>query len=224
LWGLELVGHEAGSCDRLRGGILVPDKGEELMIRRLCVFCGAYRGSKSMYVQAAYDTGAMLAERGIALVYGGGNIGLMEVLADAALERGGVVIGVIPESLRVREVAHTGLTELRVVGSMHERKALMADLSDGFLALPGGLGTLEELLEITTWGQLGLHRKPMGLLNVGGYFDLLLAQLDRAVEDGFLRPEHRRLLMVADGVSSVLDALMKAPPPPPARVPERNQR
>jgi uncharacterized protein (TIGR00730 family) len=194
------------------------------MIRRLCVFCGAYRGARPIYVQAAHDVGAMLAERGIALVYGGGNIGLMEVLADAALERGGVVIGVIPESLRVREVAHGGLTELRVVGSMHERKALMADLSDGFLALPGGLGTLEELLEISTWSQLGLHRKPIGLLNVAGYFDPLLAQLARAVEDGFLRPEHRGLLIVADGVASLLDAVMTAPAPPPPRVPERNQR
>jgi hypothetical protein len=194
------------------------------MIRRLCVFCGAYRGAKSMYAQAAREVGATLAERGIALVYGGGNIGLMEVLADAALERGGVVIGVIPESLRVREVAHGGLTELRVVGSMHERKALMADLSDGFVALPGGLGTLEELLEISTWSQLRLHRKPIGLLNVGGYFDPLLAQLDRAVEDGFLRPEHRRLLIVADGVSSLLDAVIAEPAPPPAGETERNQR
>jgi uncharacterized protein (TIGR00730 family) len=194
------------------------------MIRRLCVFCGAYRGARSMYAEAAREVGAMLADRGIALVYGGGNIGLMEVLADAALERGGVVIGVIPESLRVREVAHGGLTELRVVGSMHERKALMADLSDGFVALPGGLGTLEELLEISTWSQLGLHRKPIGLLNVGGYFDPLLAQLDRAVEDGFLRPEHRKLLIVADGVSSLLDAVIAEPAASPARETERNQR
>jgi hypothetical protein len=181
------------------------------MVRRLCVFCGAHRGARSIYATAAREVGAALVERGIALVYGGGNIGLMEVLADTMLERGGVVIGVIPESLRAREVAHGGLTELRVVNSMHERKALMADLADGFVALPGGLGTFEELLEISTWGQLGFHRKPIGLLNLDGYFDPLLAQLDRAVTERFLRPEHRRLLIVANQVAPLLDAVVAVP-------------
>jgi len=168
-----------------------------------------------MYVEAARELGAALADRGIGVVYGGGNIGLMEVLADAALDRGGEVIGVIPESLRAREVAHAGLTALHVVGSMHARKALMAELSDAFVALPGGLGTLEELLEISTWSQLGLHRKRIGLLNLAGYFDALLAQLDRAVEDHFLVAEHRALLLVAADVSALLEAIVDTAPAGP---------
>jgi uncharacterized protein (TIGR00730 family) len=149
----------------------------------------------------------MLAGRSIELVYGGGNVGLMGTLADAALAGGGGVIGVIPESLRALEVAHQGLPDLRVVGSMHERKALMADLSDGFIALPGGLGTFEELLEITTWSQLGMHRKPIGLLNVAGYFDALLNLLDHAVGERFLRREQRQELLVAVEPGTLLDEM-----------------
>jgi len=185
------------------------------MIRRLCVFCGAHNGASPIYARMARELGAALVERGIALVYGGGNIGLMGLLADATLEKRGVVIGVIPEILRAREVAHYGVTDLRVVGSMHERKALMADLADGFVALPGGLGTLEELLEISTWGQLGFHCKPVGLLNANGYFDALLAQLDRAVAEGFLPSQHREMLIVEEKVEALLEALETAVPEQP---------
>src|ERR1043165_174167 len=143
--------------------------------RRVCVFCGSSPGARPEYRQAAEAMGRLLASRRIGLVYGGGNVGLMGLLADAALSAGGEVIGVIPRHLDAREVAHRGLPDLRVVASMHERKALMADLSDAFIALPGGLGTLEEMFEILTWAQLGLHRKPCGLLNVLGYFDRLLS-------------------------------------------------
>jgi uncharacterized protein (TIGR00730 family) len=148
----------------------------------------------------------------------------MGLLADAVLACGGEVIGVIPESLRAREVAHDGLPDLRVVDSMHARKALMADLADGFIALPGGLGTLEELLEITTWGQLGLHAKPIGLLDVGGYFDPLLALLDHAVEERFLRPQHRRLLLVGAQPKALLDEMAAFRPPHQIRRIERDQR
>jgi len=143
-------------------------------LRRLCVFTGSSAGVRPEYREAARDLGRLLAQRGIGLVYGGARVGLMGAVADAALEAGGVVIGVIPQGLVAKEIAHTGLTELRVVASMHERKAMMADLADGFVALPGGWGTLEEFFEVLTWAQLGLHAKPCGLLNVGGYFDGLL--------------------------------------------------
>ena len=163
--------------------------------RRICVFCGSNPGVNPAYENAAAGLGRLLAERKIELVYGGGNIGLMGVLADAALEAGGRVIGVIPESLMAKEVGHQGLTELRVVGSMHERKALMADLADGFIALPGGYGTFEEFCEVVTWSQLGLHAKPCGVLNVEGYYDPLLALFDHAVKEGFLRGDNRTLVL-----------------------------
>lgn len=163
--------------------------------RRICVFCGSNPGVNPAYKNAAAGLGRLLAERKIELVYGGGNIGLMGVLADAALEASGRVIGVIPESLMAKEVGHQGLTELRVVGSMHERKALMADLAEGFIALPGGYGTFEEFCEVVTWSQLGLHAKPCGVLNVEKYYDPLLALFDHAVKEGFLRSDNRTLVL-----------------------------
>jgi uncharacterized protein (TIGR00730 family) len=168
---------------------------ENMNFKRICVFCGSNLGISAAYRDAAVSLGGLLAARGTELVYGGGNIGLMGVLADAALESGVRVIGVIPESLMAKEVGHTGLTELRIVKSMHERKALMADLSDGFIAMPGGFGTFEELCEIVTWAQLGIHAKPCGLLNVEGYYDPLLKLFDHAVREGFLREENRRLVL-----------------------------
>ncbi len=173
-------------------------------LRSICVFCGSSVGARPEYAAAAAETGRLLAERGIRLVYGAGNVGLMGVLADAALAAGGEVIGVIPQMLVDKELAHRGLAELRIVGSMHERKALMAELSDAFLALPGGLGTFEELCEILTWSQLGIHAKPAGCLNVLAYFDPLLALLDRAVSERFLGPAQRRLLLSADRPEELL--------------------
>lgn len=176
-------------------------------LRRVCVFCGSSRGGRPAYEAAARRLGALLAEREIGLVYGGGAVGLMGAVADAALAAGGEVIGVIPEALLEWEVAHQGLADLRVVRSMHERKALMADLSDAFAALPGGFGTLEELCEVLTWSQLGLHTKPVGLLNVAGYFDPLLALFDHAVEERFVRPAHRALVLQSDDESQLLELL-----------------
>jgi uncharacterized protein (TIGR00730 family) len=163
-------------------------------MRRICVYAGSNPGRDPAYAEAARALAALLAERGIGLVYGGGKVGLMGVIADTAMASGGEVIGVMPEDLIAREIGHNGITELRVVGSMHERKALMAELSDGFVALPGGAGTLEELIEIYTWSQLGLHRKPMGVLNVNGYYDGLAGLMDHAVEEGFIRPQHREAM------------------------------
>jgi len=163
--------------------------------RRICVFCGSNPGVNPVYKNAAAGLGRLLAKRKIELVYGGGNIGLMGVLADAALEAGGRVIGVIPESLMAKEVGHPGLTKLYVVRSMHERKALMADLAEGFIALPGGYGTCEEFCEVVTWSQLGFHAKPCGLLNVERYYDPLLALFDHAVKEGFLRIDNRALVL-----------------------------
>jgi uncharacterized protein (TIGR00730 family) len=165
--------------------------------RRICVFCGSNLGTNPVYRRAAADLGRLLVARDIELVYGAGNIGLMGILADSVLDAGGRVIGVIPESLVAREVAHRGLTKLHVVQSMHERKALMSDLSDGFVALPGGYGTFEEFCEVVTWSQLGIQAKPCGLLNVAGYYDPLLELFDRAVTEGFL-PEHNRKLVQAE--------------------------
>jgi uncharacterized protein (TIGR00730 family) len=164
-------------------------------LKRICVFCGSNAGSRPEYAGAARELAALMAGRGIGLVYGGGNVGLMGVLADAMLAAGGEVIGVIPASLVAREVAHHGVSELRVVQTMHERKALMNELSDGFVALPGGFGTLNEFFEILTWSQLGIHGKPCGLLNVAGYYDDLLRMLDRAVGEKFLRSAHRDLII-----------------------------
>ncbi len=174
-------------------------------MRRVCVFCGSSHGTRPAYREAAERTAVVLARRGLGVVYGGGNVGLMGVLADAALAAGGEVIGVIPAALVAKELAHRGLTDLRVVDSMHERKALMAELSDGFIALPGGYGTLEELCEVLTWSQLGLHGKPCGLLNTAGYFHPLLELLDRATEEDFLRPEHRALLLVEEDPQRLVD-------------------
>lgn len=160
----------------------------------------------------AVQLGHALAERGIGLVYGGGRVGLMGTIAGAVLERGGEVIGVIPEDLVKKELAHEGLTSLRVVGSMHERKALMARLSDGFVAMPGGFGTLDEFCEILTWAQLGLHQKPCGFLNVDGYFDLFLKFIDHSVAQGFIRAEHRKLILVSAEPRALLDGLAKRKP------------
>ncbi len=165
-------------------------------IERICVFAGSSPGGRPEYVTAARALGRALANERIELVYGGAGVGLMGAVADAVLDRGGSVVGVIPRALMEREVAHVGLTELRVVGSMHERKAEMADLADAFVALPGGLGTLEEMFEVLTWAQLGHHTKPCGLLNVAGYYDRMLSMIDHAAEERFVAPEHRAMLLV----------------------------
>ena len=167
-------------------------------MKRICVFCGSSLGARAEYAAAARELGSFLARKGIGIVFGAGNVGLMGQLADAALAGGGEVIGVIPHALVERELAHPGLSGIHVVRSMHERKALMAELSDAFIAAPGALGTFEEILEIVTWGQLGLHEKPCGVLNLRGYFDPLLALLDNAVDEGFLKPKHRGLLLVGE--------------------------
>ena len=173
---------------------------------RICVYAGSNPGADPAYADAAADLARVLAGRGIGVVYGGARVGLMGILADTALEAGGEVIGVMPQDLIDREIGHTGLTELHVVASMHERKALMAELSDGFVALPGGAGTLEELIEVYTWSQLGLHDKPMGVLNVLGYYDGLAALLDHAVQEGFLRPQHREAMQSAATPAELLAA------------------
>jgi uncharacterized protein (TIGR00730 family) len=180
--------------------------GGQSLVRRICVFCGSATGADPIYAERAAALGTLLAERGVGLVYGGAAVGTMGIVADAALAAGGEVIGVIPGHLRRREIAHEGLTELRVVGSMHERKAKMAELSDGFLALPGGAGTLEELFEVWTWAQLGLHDKPIGLVDVGGYYEVLVKFVEHMVAQGFLRPEHRDLLTVSSDAAALLDA------------------
>jgi uncharacterized protein (TIGR00730 family) len=180
---------------------------------RVCVFCGSSPGARPEYGDAARALGALLARRGVELVWGGGNVGLMGVVADATLAAGGRAIGVIPAALAERELAHATATELHVVRTMHERKALMADLSDAFVALPGGMGTLDELFEILTWSQLGIHRKPVGLLDVAGYYAPLLAFLDSARDEGFVRPADRALLRVDADPERLLDALARAPIP-----------
>jgi len=185
------------------------------MLKTVCVFCAANEGSHPVYVERAAAMGRHLAQSKRRLVYGGGRTGLMGALADAALDAGGEVIGIMPRHLVDREVAHTGLTELRVVASMHERKSLLAELADGFLAMPGGLGTLEELFEIWTWGQLGLHSKPYGLLQVEGFFAPLLDFLDQAVTAGFIRAANREMLVVDDDPAALI-ARMEAARVPPA--------
>lgn len=182
--------------------------------RRICVFCGSNLGINGAYQTAAVAMGRLLAARDIELVYGGGNIGLMGILADTVLEVGGRVIGVIPESLLAKEVGHQGLTELHVVKSMHERKALMSDLSDGFIAMPGGFGTFEEFCEVVTWAQLGIQSKPCGLLNVEGFYDPLLALFDRAVDEGFLREENRSLVLQAGEPQELLEKMAAFAPTP----------
>ncbi|MCE7008486.1 TIGR00730 family Rossman fold protein [Kibdelosporangium philippinense] len=163
---------------------------------RICVFCGSAAGTKPRYAAAAAELGKLLAKRGITLVYGGASVGTMGIIADAALEAGGEVIGVIPTSMTDREIAHQGLTELHVVSTMHERKALMAELSDAFLALPGGAGTLDELFEIWTWYQIGVHSKPIGIANIDGFYDPLIAMVDHMVAEGFIRASYRDFITI----------------------------
>jgi uncharacterized protein (TIGR00730 family) len=182
-------------------------------MRAVCVFCGSNPGSRPEYLEATRGLGRLLAGRGSTVIYGGAHVGTMGALADAALAAGGEVVGVIPRQLVDAEVAHEGLSKLHVVPSMHERKALMAQLADGFIALPGGLGTLEEWAEITTWSQLGLHTKPVGLLNVLGYYDHLLSFLDHAAAERFLRPEHRGLVLAGADPAALLTAMASWQPP-----------
>ena len=176
-------------------------------MKRLCVFCGSSVGINGAYADAAEAMGALLAKRGIGLVYGGGHVGLMGVIAEAALKGGGEVIGVIPRALFEREIGHSGVTDLRIVDSMHTRKAMMADLADAFVAMPGGVGTFEEFFEAVTWTQLGLHRKACGLLNVAGFYSPLAAFIDQAVSEGFIKPIHRAAIVVDDDPERLLDTL-----------------
>jgi len=176
-------------------------------VRRLCVYAGSNAGARPEYAAAAAALAERMAAQGIGLVYGGGKVGLMGVLADTILGAGGEAVGVMPQALVNREIAHTGLTELEVVDSMHERKALMAELADGFVAVPGGIGTLEELVEVFTWSQLGLHQKPCGLLDVEGYYDAIAAFLDHAVRERFLREEHRSMLLIEREPAALLERM-----------------
>ena len=176
-------------------------------VRSVCVFCGASTGANPAYREAAIALGQAIAQRGLTLVYGGGAVGLMGIVADAAMAAGGEVIGIIPQALKDAEVGHSGLTRLEVVDGMHARKARMAELSDAFVALPGGLGTLEELFEVWTWGQLGYHAKPLGLLDVNGFYSKLGSFLDHVVEEGFVRPQHRAMLQLTDSPAELLDAM-----------------
>jgi hypothetical protein len=182
-------------------------------IRKLAVFCGSSPGARPSYLEGARAFGKLLAERGIGVVYGGSNVGLMAAIANEVTDNLGEVIGVIPHALVQREVANTSLADLRIVGSMHERKALMVELCDGFVALPGGIGTLEEFFEVWTWAQLGMHDKPCGLLNIAGYFDPLLAFVDRAVDEKFVRPVHRSMVIVEEDAERLLDRFADYEPP-----------
>ena len=182
-------------------------------MKRVCVFCGSSPGRQAAYVETARALAHAMVRRGLGLVYGGGSVGLMGAVADAVLAEGGEAIGVLPRGLARKEFAHAGLTELHLVGSMHERKARMASLSDGFLALPGGLGTLEEVFEVLTWSQLGIYRKPVGLVDVRGYWTGLLTLLRHAVEEGFIRPEYAGLLLVDTSPATLLDRFLAWRPP-----------
>jgi uncharacterized protein (TIGR00730 family) len=193
-------------------------------MKSICVYCGSNFGERVSYLEAAQDLGAEMAERGITLVYGGGNVGLMGTVADSVLAAGGKVIGVIPQALVDKEVAHTGLSDLRVVGSMHERKSLMADLADGFIALPGGLGTLEEFCEVATWTQLGFHKKACGLLNIGGFYDGLLSFLNHATEEKFIRPEHRSIVLEEEDPVELIKKLSQFEVPTVHKWIDRNQQ
>ncbi len=189
-----------------------------------CVFCGSSPGARPDYLAAARELGAELARREVRLVYGGASVGLMGAIADAVLDCGGDVVGVIPAALVSMEVAHTGLPDLRVVASMHERKSLMAELADGFVSLPGGFGTFEEMLEILTWAQLGSHQKPSGALDVRGYFQPLVALIDHAVNERFLKPDHRELLIVAEDPAELVDRLEAWVPRPTGKWLDRDER
>ena len=193
-------------------------------MRRICVFCGSSAGSRPDYRWCAEELGGELARRRIGLVYGGGNVGLMGAIADALLKAGGEAIGVIPEHLMTREIGHKRLTKLHIVGSMHERKALMADLADAFIALPGGFGTLEEFFEVLTWSQLGLHVKPCGIINVLEYYNPLLRMLDHAVEERFLKSQNRALVLAGSTPSELLDALKEWRPMPVEKWLDRSTR
>jgi uncharacterized protein (TIGR00730 family) len=182
-------------------------------LKRICVFCGSSPGSHPRYAEAARHLGQLLASQGIGLVYGGAMVGLMGEVANAVLSAGGEVHGVIPDALRDREIAHRSITHLHHVRTMHDRKALMYDLSDAFIALPGGMGTLDELCEILTWAQLGLHKKPCGLINIAGYFNHLIAFFDHASAEQFLRPQHRALVMVEPTAEALLDHFRRYVPP-----------
>ena len=186
-------------------------------MRNICVFCGSQSGADTRYGQAAVELGELLARRGHGLVYGGGHIGLMGAIADTVMQAGGTVTGVIPKPLTERELALETVTKLHVVSSMHERKALMASLSDAFIALPGGFGTLEELFEVIAWAQLGIHRKPIGILNVAGFYDSLKVFLEHAIAEGFIKSKYRGLFVTADQPLVLLDALEKHQPPPTRR-------
>lgn len=182
-------------------------------MERVCVFCGSSEGSRRVYAETARRMGEEIARRGVGLVYGGGKVGLMGIVADAALAAGGDVVGVMPEEQVSREIGHEGLTKLHVVGSMHERKKLMADLSDGFVALPGGYGTLEEFLEVLSWAQLSIHEKPCALLDVAGYWEPLTVFFDQAVAEGFVRPDHRGLVLMSEKPDELLDLMGRYSPP-----------
>jgi len=184
-----------------------------LKLKRICVFCGSNSGARPIYTEIAQAMGRTIARRGIGLVYGGGRVGLMGVIADTVMAEGGEVIGIIPEALEAREVGHQNLSELRIVHSMHERKAMMAELSDAFIALPGGYGTFEEFCEVITWVQLGLHQKPCGLLNVAGYYSPLLALFDHAVAEGFVRSSHRSIVLEDEDPERMIALLEKHIPP-----------
>jgi len=191
-------------------------------MRRICVFCGSSMGTRPAYAEAARAMGTLIARRGLGLVYGGGEVGLMGIVANAALAAGGEVIGVIPEALMRMEVGHPRLTELHVVATMHERKAMMAELSDGFIAMPGGIGTLEELFEIWTWGQLGIHPKPLGFLDVAGYYQTLHTFLDHMVTEGFVKDRHRAMTAVETDPAALLDRLAAYVPPNVVKVAGRD--
>jgi len=182
-------------------------------MKRIAVYCGSNKGVRPEYAAAAHALGVLLAKEKFDLVYGGGMVGLMGIVADAALKNGGHVIGVIPEKLVIKEVVHEKLPDLRVVKSMHERKALMAELSDGFIALPGGYGTFEEFFEVLAWSQLGWHQKPFGLLNIAGFYAPLIQFLDHATEEGFIRPQHRELVLVEADAEKILQRLKNFQPP-----------
>ncbi len=182
-------------------------------MKRICVFCGSNPGVNPIYLETAQKVGEFLAKNNIELVFGGGRVGLMGKIADTVLANGGKVIGIIPESLAIREVAHSGLTELFVVDSMHRRKAMMAEFSDGFIALPGGFGTFEEFCEIVTWAQLGIHQKPCALLNVAGYYDSLETLFDHATNEEFIRPDHRSLVLAAKNIETLYQKMKEFQPP-----------
>jgi uncharacterized protein (TIGR00730 family) len=186
---------------------------QSIAMKRVCVFCGSNSGNDPVYLQTATAVGEFLAGNGIELVYGGGRVGLMGKIADTVMAGGGKVIGVIPEALAIKEIAHEGLTDLHIVDSMHERKAMMADLSDGFIAMPGGFGTFEEFCEILTWAQLGIHQKPCALLNVNGFYDHLIALFDNSMKQSFIREEHRRLVLVENEIETLFQMMKDYRPP-----------